>query len=492
MTAAEDRSPSAPDLLSTPGAGRHALRGSLMRFGGYGAGTLLALVAQPLLARHLGRVGYGQYTLAIAIATVAAGFTEGGVNTVALREYTTLTGAARDHALANVMGVRMLLNVLNVSSVVAFALVAGYAPMVVLAAALAACGLALQVTQIVVSAPLQGDLRLGWVAGADVLRQLVATMLIVLLVVAGKHVVWFVAVLIPANAAALGLTRFKVGKRMPKVPRFDLGASVQLLRDTLPFAVAIALGVAYFRLSVIFVSLMADQQQLGVYSYSYRIVEVLIGLPSILIGAAYPILVRTADDNPARLAQTTRRMFDLAVIAGVWVAVCIELAAGFGVGLIGGHSAAPAALVLRIQGLAVIGTFIASSLVFPLLAVRGYRGTMFANACGLLATVVTSLSLIPLLGARGAAIGTVAGELVLAFATGVALSRVRRGLALRFSTIPISLVAGGVGLAAGHFVGVHPLVGIMVATVVYLAGIAVLGRFPPEISHVFGWDRASS
>ena len=219
MPTHEDAKVPASDVLDTAAAGPRALRGSLLRLGAYGGGTLLALVAQPLVARHLGRVGYGRYTLAIAIATIATGFTEGGVSVVALREYTSLTGSERENTLANMLGIRTVLNAASVAGAVAFVLIAGYQGTVLVATVLAACGLALQITQTVVAVPLQGELRFGWVAAADLLRQFVSTVLIVALVVAGTGVIPLVAVLVPANLAALALTRITVRGKMPRLPR---------------------------------------------------------------------------------------------------------------------------------------------------------------------------------------------------------------------------------------------------------------------------------
>jgi O-antigen/teichoic acid export membrane protein len=485
----DDTTAPAADLLGTTEAGPRALRGGFLRLSAYGGATLLGLISQPLLARHLGRVGYGRYTLAVVIATIATGFADGGVSVVALREYTSLAGNDRENAMANMLGIRTVFNTASIACALAFVLIAGYPATILIATVLAVSGLALQITQMLVAVPLQGELRFGWVATADLLRQFVSTVLIVALVIAGAGLLPLVAVLIPANIAALVLTRITVRGKMPRLPRFQLTVSLPLLRDTVPFAIAIALSVTYYRLGVVLVSLISGTEQLGIFSYSYRIVEVLVGLPSIVIGAAYPILVRASTTDLERFARTTRRIFELAVIVGVWLVVCIELGASFGVEVIGGHAAAPAAAVLRIQGLAVMGTFVAASLSFPLLAVRGYRGIMYANAGGLAATLVAGVVLIPTLGARGAAVGTVAGELALALASGVALFRARRGLGLQWVAIPVSAAAGAISLAAGRLVGINPLVQIVVATVVYAIVLAVLGRFPPEVGHALRIDR---
>jgi hypothetical protein len=47
----------AGDVLDSERAGPLALRGSVMRVGGYGGGMVLALASAPLLIRHLGQTG---------------------------------------------------------------------------------------------------------------------------------------------------------------------------------------------------------------------------------------------------------------------------------------------------------------------------------------------------------------------------------------------------------------------------------------------------
>ncbi len=177
------------------------------------------------------------------------------------------------------------------------------------------------------------------------------------------------------------------------------------------------------------------------------------------------------------------------MIVGVWLAISLELAAGLIVAVIGGHAAAPAAEVLRIQGLAVIGTFMASAIAFPILALRGYRTVMYANASGLLVTLGLGLVLIPSLGAKGGAIATVGGELALVIGNAVALSRSNRNLRLPLGCIPAAALAGIAGLALGYVVGVSAILDVLVATAAYAAALALLGRFPPEVSHVLQFRR---
>jgi O-antigen/teichoic acid export membrane protein len=473
----------ADDVLDTSRAGPLALRGSALRVGGYGGGMLLALISAPLLIRHLHQAGYGQYVTALSIATISAGLTEGGVNAIALREFASRAGGDRDAAMANMLGIRVLLSAVGVVGAFVFALAAGYGRTIVIGTAVAGVGLTIQVVQTLLSVPLQGTMRLGWVAVADLLRNAVTTLLIVALVLAGAGIVPLLGVITPACLAALLLTARLVRGSMPLRPSVHFSVYAPLLRETFPFAVAIALSSVYFRVTVVVMSLQATALQTGYFSTSFRVVEILIALPTLVIGAAYPIVTRAERDDPERFAHATRRIFELSVLVGVWLALAMVLGAPFVIDVLGGHAAAPAVALLRIQGLAVMGTFVAVACGFPLLALRRYSELLLANALGLAVTLAVSLSLVPVLEAEGAAIATVAAELTLAGVLVVALMRAQPNLRLPLDVVPVALLAGGVGVGVGYLVGVHPVVDVLVGTCVYALVLAALGRFPPEIGH---------
>jgi O-antigen/teichoic acid export membrane protein len=473
----------APDVLDTSSAGGLALRGSVLRLGGYGGGMLLGLVAAPLLIRHLHQAGFGQYVTALSIATIAVGLTEGGVSTIALREFASSTGRERDSAMRGILGIRLLLSVVGVIAATVFAAAAGYSRTVVLGTAIAGIGLTIQVLQTLVTVPLQGTMRFGWIAAAELLRNAVSTLLIVALVLVGAGIVPLLAVIAPACLASLMLTVRLVRGSMPLRPSLSFATYAPLFRETFPFAVAIALSSVYYRVTVIVMSLEASALQTGYFATSFRIVEVLIGLPVLVIGAAYPIVTRAARDDPDRFVHATRRMFELSVLVGIWVALALELGARFPIEVLGGHSAAPAASVLRIQGLAVMATFVAVACSFPLLSLRRYPALLIANALGLVVTLAVSLTLVPVLHAHGAAIATVAAEVTLASVAIVALKRAQPDIRLPWAVVPLALVAGGAAIAVGRLAGVHPVVEVLVGTCVYAIVLAALGRFPPEIGH---------
>jgi len=94
-----------PDLLDTREAGPAALRGSILRTGGYVLGILLSLISARVLIEHLGVSSFGRYTTVVALVTIVSGFTEAGLNSIVLREYSTL-GEQQRREIGSLAGVR--------------------------------------------------------------------------------------------------------------------------------------------------------------------------------------------------------------------------------------------------------------------------------------------------------------------------------------------------------------------------------------------------
>jgi O-antigen/teichoic acid export membrane protein len=472
------------DVLDTAHAGPLALRGSILRSGAYGASILLSLVSAPLLIRHLGSNQYGHYIVVTALVAIVGGLSEGGVNAVALREYASTSGAERDRLMANLLGIRMVMSAAGVAGAVLFAALAGYGRVLVLGTLLAGVGMSLQVTQDLLGVSLQATLRFGWVTLVEFVRQFVGVALILALIVVGADLLGFFAITIAAGLVAVVLSVVLVRGLFPLRPVLRVQVASQLLSDTFVYAVAIALNSVYFRVTVVIMSLVASVSQTGYFAVSFRVVEVLIAIPALVMGAAYPILTRAQRDDQERFLHATRRMFELAVLMGAWVALALELGAGFIVEVLGGHSEAPAAAVLRIQGLAVAFTFVAVAGAYPMLSRNRRRDLVLANVAGLVAALLLSLVLIPAMAAKGAAIATVGAEAMLAVVVAVALVRSTPGLRLPLSILPVAALAAAVGGGVGYLVGVHPIVEIAVASCLYLAIVLLLGRFPPEFGHV--------
>jgi len=472
------------DLLDSAAAGPAALRGSVLRTAAYVLGILLSLVSAPLLVRHLGLPLFGRYVAVLSLLTIVAGFTEGGLNSIVLREFAILDAARRREMIRSAVGIRIVLTTVGVALAVAFAAAAGYGSTLVIGTAVAGAGLLLQLVQSLLSTALQAQLRFGWVSVAELIRQAVNVALLVGLILAGARVLVLLSVAVPASAVSLVFTFALVRRQVSLRPSFHIARWWRLLRETIPFAVISAVNIVYFRVALVLMSIVASALQTGYFATSFRITEILVGIPPLVIGAGFPILARAQRDDPERFDYAAGRMFELALLAGVWLVLCLEVGAPFAIHVLAAHKADPAIAVLRIQGAALVATFIAVACGFPLLTLRRYRAVLASNLLALAISAALTLALAPSLGARGAAIAALGAESGLALSQVVLLKRAAPGVPLSPLALAVAALAGGLAVLAGIAAPVHPLIGIVIASAVYFAALKLLRRFPPEVGEL--------
>ena len=477
---------SEPDLLDTHEAGPAALRGSILRTGAYVLGILLSLISARVLIEHLGVSNFGRYTTVVALVTIVSGFTEAGLNAIVLREYSTLGEHQRREMMSSAIGIRLILTVAGVALAVAFAAVAGYGSAMVAGTALAGVGLVLQLLQSTLSTTLQAQLRFGWVSAVEVLRQVVNVALLVALALAGAGLLPLLAVAIPASAVSLLFTIPLVIRYTSLRPSFHAGRWWGLLREAIPWAIIAAVSIVYFRLALVLMSLISSAKQTGYFATSFRITEVLVAIPVLVISAAFPILARAERQDSERFDFASGRIFELALFAGTLLVLCLEVGAGFAIHAIAADKADPSIGVLRIQGLALIASFVAVACGYPLLMLRRYREVLLANLLALAISAILTLSLAPSHGARGAAFAALIAEVGLALSQVAILRRAAPGVPMRLGTVLAVAVAGGAGVAVGLALPVHPLIAAAVAVAVYLAILRLLGRLPSEVGEVLG------
>lgn len=469
------------DLLDTPHAGPAAIRGSLLRAAGYVAGILISIVSISLLIRHLGVADFGRYVTVTSLITIVQGVTDAGLTLIGVREFAVRSSTDRDRLMRNLVGVRLAVTLVGVLLATGFAALAGYGSTLVLGTILAGVGLLFSVLQGTFAVPLASRLQLGWVTALDFLRQVLTVVAIIALVIAGATLVPFLGVTIPIGIGVLGVTIALVRGTMPLRPSFERAEWLLLIRGVLPFAAAAVLGTLYFRITIIVMSLIASAVQTGYYATSYRVLEVLVAIPQLVVSSTLPLLARAARDDESRLNYALQRLFEATLIVGVWIGLCVALGAAFAVAVLAGGKSDPSIPVLRIQALAVAANFVAASWQYGLLSLHRHRALLANVVVALSLSLLLTLLLVPRLAAQGAAIAVTSGEVAVAVMAVVLLKRARPELRLSLWVAGRVAVAAALAGGAGMLPGLPSLARAVVATVVYFAALSVMGAIPVEI-----------
>lgn len=421
--------PEPVDILDTTEAGGVVVRGGTLRLVGYLSGLLLSVASISLLTRHLGVGQYGQYTTVLSLVTVVGAVTDAGMGGLGTREYAVTSGAERDQLMRDLLGLRLALTAAGSLFALAFAIAAGYSPSLLAGTALACLGLVAMVTQTMYAVPLAAKLRLGWMTTLDFTRQALTVACIVALVLVGAPVLPFLAIALPVNVLLTIWTIQRVRGQMPLLPSLHIRGWVALVRSTIAFAMAMAVGTVYVYTAQVLTSIVASEYQNGLFAVSFRVFIVLVFIPGLLVGGAFPLLARAARDDRERFAYAVERLFEVSMILGVAAALALVFGAHTIIMIVGGPSYAAAASALRIQGVALAVSFTLATWGFALLSVREHRGLIVTNALAFLVSCGLTVGLASAYGARGAATATLAGELTLAI--GYVIFLVRRAPELR-------------------------------------------------------------
>lgn len=467
-------------MLATSEAGGLAIRGGILRVGGYLAGIGLALAAIPLLTRHLGVDDFGRYITVISLIAIAGLISEAGLTVVGVREYAVRDSDARERLVRNLVGLRFVVAAAGALAATLFAVVAGYGGEMVVGTALAGVGLVFAVVQQAYAVPLQADLRLGLITVFDLVRQALTVVAMLVLVLAGAGLVAFLAIPIPAGIAVALAAVVVVRRQFDARPAFDRGEWRYLTREALPVAIASTIGSFFYRIAIIVMSLMATAKETGYFSASFRIVEAILMVPGLLTAAAFPIIVRASHSDSKRLSYSLQRLFDMAVILGAWTALCVILGAGPAIAFVGGSDYEPAEEVLRVQGIALASSYLVAVWATGLWALREQRALAWANVVGVALAGGLTAALIPEWEALGAAIAMTVAEVVLAGMYAYALMRRRPHLRPELGIVPKTLAAAAPAFAL-WFAPLPDVVNVVLATAVFYGVLVGLGGMPMEI-----------
>src|SRR3954453_6704027 len=274
------------------------LRGTGVRLGGQLVGGLASLAVLPFLIRHLGVAEFGRYVAILAVIAIAVLASDVGLTGLALRDSAVAGQERRREVLAGLFGLRLAVAVLGALAAVAFAVAAGYEGSAVAGTAIASLGLFPQIYADMVVVALVVEGRFATATTIETTRSVGASLLIVILVIAGAGLVWFLAAW-AAAALLAAITAKAVGGESAQWPRPSRAETRRVLGGGAGYSVATALHVVYFRAVMLVVAGRASAIEAGWFGAGFRITEFAGAAAGQAAGTATPTLARAAPESAA-------------------------------------------------------------------------------------------------------------------------------------------------------------------------------------------------
>jgi O-antigen/teichoic acid export membrane protein len=190
-----------------------------------------------------------------------------------------------------------------------------------------------------------------------------------------------------------------------------------LVRGSIPFVVTGALGVIYYRIDTVLLSLMTNTAVVGWYGAGYRLFDTLVFIPNIIINAImFPIFAKLSADfnSQSTFKMAIEKSMNLLVICAVPIAALFVIAAPNIVGFLY-HRPEFANTVPVIQALApgLVFLYINALFINIIVTTRGEKKIPILSATALVFNLALNLYLIPRYQQVGAAVVTSLTELLL-------------------------------------------------------------------------------
>ena len=468
------------DVLRTPEAGGLVIRGGLVRVVGYGLGVLFAAATSVFLLRSLGVDQFGVYGVVAALLGIVSALTEAGLTQVGTRDLPLRRPEERRLLLGTLVAVRIALTSLGVLLAAIFAYAVGYEDVAVAGTLIAGLGVVLVNTQVTATLPLRISLRIGTVTFFDVLAQALTFVFVAALAIAGASLLPYFGVQVVVGAILLAGTVAVVGPALVR-PTWHRAEARTLIREALPLAAAVAMNVIYLRLLVVMVSLLEDERDTGLYATSFRVLELLIGLPVVILSIALPVLAVAGAEDRGRFRYGFGRLTEIALVVSLLEVLLVVVLAEPAITLLAGDEYAGAAPILRIQAFSLIPVFLAQAWTLGLVSLRRQRSVAIGNAVALAAVLVRGLILVPAFGPHGAAAAGVATEALLAVALFVAFWRLEPGVAPRLGFAWRPLLAAAAGAVPPLVLGLSGWIEAPLGALAFLVVAFAVRAVPAEV-----------
>ncbi len=274
------------------------------------------------VVRRLGDERFGQYSIVLAFVGLFQIFAELGLSQYVMREI------ARDRSKAsvffwNLVAMRLLLGALGLVGITLGAIIAGYAPVLVLGIFINTCGFFLSAFHVPVETVLRANERLDYVTSLTILGQLTFVAVGSIILFTSQGFLWLIVAglvsLLPQIGGALWL--IKRHRLATLTFRLNPHLWMGMMRAGLPFGIiSLALTIA-FSIDTVMLSMFQPERVVGWYNVAYGLVRSLVSLFGGFSIAMVPSLARTYVTDSAQVERWYRRSVKFIMLLSLPIAV---------------------------------------------------------------------------------------------------------------------------------------------------------------------------
>jgi len=362
-------------------------------------------------ARYLGPANYGILSFALALSGIFGVIANFGLDPLTVREVARDKSLARKY-LANGIVLKLIFGSLTFLIVFSVVNLLGYPEVTRKVVYIITFSTIIAGISNLFKDIYQAFERMEFMSIGQVLQSALSLVFAITAIKLGLNVVYFAMIYLTVNLIVLGyhvvITTWKFLK--PKI-EVDLSFWKSVVREAWPFALTAIFVSIYYWIDSVMLSYMKGDEVVGWYNAAYRLILVLLVIPSIYFTTLYPVMSRFFKSSKESLKLTFERSFKYMTMIAFPIGVGTTLLADRIIMLIFGPEYMPASRALRILVWSVVCIFMSQPYGQLVRSTNRQDIEMRITAMGAVLNVVLNFIFIPKLSYVGASATTLATEL---------------------------------------------------------------------------------
>ncbi len=290
---------------------RKLILNSLWHLGGKVIGMAAGLITIALLTRYLGKNGFGEYSTIVAWLQFFGIFVDWGLYLITLSELGKASSRSEEEKIiGNILTLRIVSALIVLLSSAGLVWLTPYSLTVKLGVIILMWSTYAVLINQLLTAIFQAKMAMHIGSWVEVIGKIVGLVLIVIIIKHQLSLLSVVAAMSLANLVNLSIMFWLANKYIKIKLHFDSAYIKKIIKLSAPLAVISIFNILYFKTDTLILSWFRSADEVGIYTAPYRILEVLVSLPPVVLGLILPSLSsQWKNNNLKSFQQELKRSF---------------------------------------------------------------------------------------------------------------------------------------------------------------------------------------
>lgn len=397
------------------------------------AGLAISLLSVGILTRHLGINRYGEYSVALAIASLIITFSDFGFFWSTIHNF--LNQDNQIEAIRDILGIRFLLTFLLICISLVVVWLGHFSPGVKQAYTILSIFIFASSLNNILAAVYQAEYKLLLPTLVDLIAR--GTNLLIITVGHFLHqgLTWFIVGVSFTAFLNMAINWVVLHDRLgPIWPRLFGLPWRKYYNSVFLVGLMTLFSALYYKIDIVILSWFKDAAttpDVGIYSAAQKVIELVMIFQGLFLASIFPLMVREIKTDLAKFQQTANRTILILMAAGAPIAVFGFFLSTAIIGLIGGkqfmvassltYAGYPitAATCLMVLLFFVLFSYISGTFTISILASGEVKQLVKVNVAATILNIVLNLWLIPRYSYLAASFTTLLTEILILVSNGL-------------------------------------------------------------------------